>query len=138
MRIERIGKPIIKELPYFVFSLALLGVGEVIWKLWNIYHGIPMSGQITPQSLWGSLLIWITAGYFATLLIDKTKAWVKVLLYAILLVMWAIQNFLRMEYGSPISPTYLSLLFETNPDEAQGFFQMIVHLPNFVYTVKKA
>lgn len=137
MRIERIGKPIIKELPYFVFSLALLGVGEVIWKLWNIYHGIPMSGQITPQSLWGSLLIWITAGYFATLLIDKTKAWVKVLLYAILLVMWAIQNFLRMEYGSPISPTYLSLLFETNPDEAQGFFQMIVHLPNFVYTVKK-
>ncbi len=135
--LKKISHPVLKELPFFAFFLFLMGIGEVAWKLWYMYHDIPLSGQITLRSLWGAVFIWLAADYFATLIIYKTKPWVKFVFYALLLVMWAIQNFLRMEYGSPISPTYLTLLFETNPEETRGFLKMILHSPNFLYTIKK-
>lgn len=131
-------KPIIKELPFFLIFFLLMGAGEIGWKIIYVLRGVTLSGQISLVVLLESLLIWFFFAYvWACVFLKYPKKWLKILVYFILFLMYAIQAFLRLEFGSPISPTYLRLLIETNPEETRDFITTYVHSPSISFVLKK-
>lgn len=138
MRIQSIYKPFVNELPFFLMFFALMGAGEVGWKILYLLRGGTLDGQITLKILLESLSIWFLFAYgWACIFVKYPKKWLKVSVYALLFLMYCIQTFLRLEFGSPISPTYLLLLLETNPEEANDFITTYINSPSIPAILKK-
>ena len=121
-----------------MFFMLLMGawltlkqlIGHIILSLYPGHPFMPFFDQL------GYLSIWFLFAYLLSLLITKTNKYVKVFLYVTALVAFAIQHFLKVNFGEPISPTYILLLTETNARESKEFLYQYVFSSAILPTLK--
>lgn len=116
--------PIIRELPFFVFTFLLLGERAL--------HGIHSqlvepSAKVTAVNLAGQVTIVFVMAYLLTVLVSWVgKRWLKVALYALFIILFAITQFLQFNFDMKINPQALVLVAETSYREASGFLDMFL------------
>ena len=116
--------PIIKELPFFVFSFLLLGE-----KALRSIHSqiVDPSPKITSFNLAGQISIVFVMAYLLTFVVSLTgKKWLKTAFYVVIVSLFAISQFLWFNFQMKINPQALVLLAETNAREASGFLDMFL------------
>ena len=114
--------PILRELPFFVIIFLLLGSRA----LSGIHSQLadPSSGGNNWLSLSGETAICFLMSYLLTALVAAVdKRWLKVLLYALVLFLFGVTEFLQYNFDMKINSQALTLLLETNTREASGFMQ---------------
>lgn len=117
---DKISKPLINQLPFIIIFMLLMGLVHMLQWI----HGrmVTFEEGITVFRLVGNVAIWFLAAYLLAAIIEGCgKKWVKILLYAITLVMFTIQSFLWANFDTPISSTILTLVAETDQRESEEF-----------------
>lgn len=136
--LHNVVTPIIKELPFVLVFLLLMGAWLTVKQTIGLFilalePGYPWTHFFEKLSY---LSIWFLFAFLLALLISKTNKFVKVLLYVVALLAYAIQHFLVTNFGEPISPTYILLLSETNARETGEFLNQYVFSSAVLPTLK--
>ena len=113
---NRLTNSLLSEYPFFLFSAAMYWQNTLFalreWTFWGVT-------QYTFLSLFYACLL--------TLLVKLCHSkWLKILLYAIGIIICFINIYLRLRFSSNISPNVFQLVFETNSQEASEFFSNYV------------
>ncbi len=83
------------------------------------------------------LSIWFLFAYlFALMFWHANNVYFKSFVYIILFSLFSIQHYLLQSFGSPITPTYLTLLAETNRNEINDFWNVYVSRVTILPTIK--
>lgn len=118
--IDWITKPLINQLPFIIIFMLLMGLVHMLQWI----HGriVTFEEGTTIFRLVGNVAIWFLVAYLLAIIIEGCgKKWVKILFYAITLVMFTIQSFLWANFDTPISSTILTLVAETDQRESEEF-----------------
>ena len=122
--LRSISIPVIKELPFFLIFLVLIGMRPLL----NIF--VPSTNpdpEYTALDLAGRFAIVVVFAYLFSLLIHLTgKRWVKILAYALVLVFFTVDLFLLRSFGMMLRPNVLMLIAETNGSESSEFMRLFV------------
>lgn len=111
--------PIAKNIVFFVISFTLLFLPSLIRDFSDVrywFMAIPVS---------------IGWAYLLSLFLTRI---LKTIIYVILSIVTIIELFIILSFGTRFSALILRLLFETNHDEASGFFSQYV-FPNLYYLI---
>ncbi len=116
--------PVIKELPFFVFTALML----IEQPIRNIHEQIVNpSFRTSVENLAGQVAIVFLFSYLLTALVAwARKKWLKISLYAIIGFLFAASQFLWHNFLMTINPQALVLVAETNKREASGFFDQFL------------
>lgn len=117
---DKISKPLVNQLPFIIIFMLMMGLVHMIQWI----HGrmVTFEERITVFHLIGNVAIWFMTAYLLAAFIEGCgKRWVKILFYAITLVMFTIQSFLWANFDTPISSTILTLVAETDQRESEEF-----------------
>lgn len=118
--LDKISKPLINQLPFITIFMLLMGLMHMLQWI----HGrmVTFEAGVTVFHLVGNVAIWFMTAYLLAAIIEGFgKRWVKILFYAITLVMFTIQSFLWANFDTPISSTILTLVAETDQRESEEF-----------------
>lgn len=118
--IEIISRPLINQLPFVIIFMLLMGLVHMLQWI----HGrlVTFEEGILVFRLIGNVAIWFLMAYMLATIIERCgKVWVKILIYAISLLMFTIQSFLWANFDTPITSTILTLVTETTTRESEEF-----------------
>lgn len=126
-----LSKSVIMELPFILVFMLMMGSENYVLSL---FYSLSYSHLINSFS---RLSIWLLFScLFAYMIFKANRRFFKISLYLILFSLFAIQHYLLQNFGSPISPTYLTLLAETNKEEVSNFARLYLSLENILPTIK--
>lgn len=119
--LNTISTPIIKEAPLFFITWFLAAFEPL-----RLLHGCIVGGY--KQRLWLFACVYIGiaslfAHIFASIAHIWRRTWVKVLLYAIIIALFIINIFLQLNFGNGLTPQYVIIIGETNPEESSEFLR---------------
>lgn len=117
----RLTHPIAEHLPFFLIGCLLMGY-PVILMGYCILIGIQtMYGWL---SFFGSMALVMGIGYVQVCLLHYyRKAWIKLLLYALMVILFAFYLFLLKVFDQSINPMVMTMMLETNGREASEFME---------------
>lgn len=125
--------PIIEEFPMFILTLLIANLGAM-----RVLHGCIVShyGLEAYEKIFRFLSVGTVISYlFAAIAYYTKKKYLKVLLYAIPIVLCIVNLFLIRSFGTILNPTYVLILGETNPGEASGFIRTFLFTRNGAITI---
>lgn len=143
MNVKTISKavsiPIIREFPFILCCLALMGVKGILSRIvQQCIYGVNI-GMPSNSVYFSFIFIWVFFIFLLTYLINKPKwGWLKWGAFGGVFLLFLIQDFLVQNFNSMISPTYLTLLAETNHNEASDFLSQFVLSKASMPTLKRA
>lgn len=121
---EYLLRPLATNLPLFLTTFVVLA--------WETLHNLAGSGvSFNTHPTWFDAMaraaIYLTYSWAIAAAVTATgKRWAKVLAYAVLLSLFAVERFLGSLFAMEISPFVLTLLGETTPEESQSFVHTFV------------
>lgn len=117
----RLTHPIAEHLPFFLIGCLLMGL-PVILMGYRILMGIEtMYGWL---SFFGSMALVMGIGYVQVCLLHYyRKAWIKLLLYALMVILFAFYLFMFKVFNQTINPMVMTMMLETNGREASEFME---------------
>lgn len=114
-----VAKPIVQELPFVVF-MTLLNSIEILQNIhgWIVSQDptntlIDFACRLCNSFVFVYVLTWLV------LLLHRR--WIKVFLYVIMLILFAVNYYVERQFQMMISPQLITLIFETNRSEATEF-----------------
>ncbi len=126
---RKVIEPIIQNIPLFIVSILLLGGFDVFYHQY-IFKENNAFGMF---SAYGEMIL--IAGLICYLSWYLRKLHLKILFYAILFIIYAVNTYLRYAYSTDVSAKILLLLFETNTKEITGFFKTYFLTPAMYKTI---
>jgi len=131
--LRTLADPIIEEFPLFILTLLIANLGAI-----RLLHGCIVAHYAI--GAYEKIFQFLSAGtvvsyLFAAIAFYAKKRYIKILLYAIPIVLFIINFFLLREFGTVLNPTYILILGETNPGEASGFIRTFLFSKGGVLTV---
>lgn len=136
---NHIVSPFVFEFPLFLCCSLMMGVKGVLSRIiQQSLHGTDIGA--TPILIHIShLLIWFTfLSCFIYICYRFRKKWFRWSIFALFFVLFIIQDFLVQNFNSMISPSYLTLLAETNKNEATEFISQFVISRTSLSTLKRS
>lgn len=119
-----IMQPVTAQLPLFVISFLLMAANPILRGLQalpQLAHGMwPENLTLSATYLGISLLI---AYCIALTAHAVNRRWVKILLYAIMVMLFGVFCFVELNFHSIITPTIMMAMAETNTGETGEFFE---------------
>lgn len=131
--LQALPKPIIEEFPLFVLTLVI----ATIWTLQYV-HGCIVAhyGLEAWKDAFSFISIATVFSYLFTLITFYTKKKsVRTICYAIPAVLFIINLFLKLNFGTILNPTYILILGETNQNEATDFLNTFLLSKNGAITI---
>ena len=116
---ELLGMPLVTELPIFLTCMAIYG-----FKTMRSIRAMMINPDptLSMERLWESLALYGLIGYvFSAINHFGAKRWIKYLTYAIILVLFLVEEFLGHNFELHISPGVFMLMGETTSREASEF-----------------
>ena len=130
--LQALSKPIIEEFPLFVITLVI----ATVWTL-QYLHGCIVAhyGFEAWKAVFSFISIAVVFSYIFTLITFYTKKKsIKIVCYAIPVILFIINLFLKLNFGTILNPTYILILGETNPNEASDFLDTFLFNKNGTIT----
>ena len=119
-----ITSPILRELPFFVAFILLIGTDTFRAIHSQIVKPDPNVGVL---NLVGQFSFVVMMAYIFTVIVASVgKRWLKIVFYIVIVALFTISTFLFQNFGMTIKPYNLTLLLESNGREASEFFRMFV------------
>lgn len=131
--LRTLADPIIEEFPLFILTLLIANLGTT-----RLLHGCLVAHYDIGayEKIFRFLSVGTVVSYLSAAIAYYTKKrYIKVLLYAIPIVLFIINFFLLLNFGTVLNPTYILILGETNPGEASGFIRTFLFSKGGVLTV---
>lgn len=131
--LHALADPIIEEFPLFILTLLIANLGTI-----RLLHGCLVAHYDIGayENIFRFLSVGTVVSYlFAAIAFYAKRRYIKVLLYAIPIVLFIINFFLLREFGTVLNPNYILILGETNPGEASGFIRTFLFSKGGVLTV---
>lgn len=117
-------RPVMSQLPLFVISFLLTSANTIYTGLkysQSLFHGV-WDENMTRVIVY--LSISLAIAYIIALIGHVARIrWVKITLYAFVLVLFGILCFVQLNFHSNITPTIIMAIAATNVSEAKEFFQ---------------
>lgn len=120
---KRVLRPISNNIPFFVSMLTLFILPSIISDFINGSNWKGVAVMVL-----STIHIYIFDAYIFNcilLILSKLKCKWGVFLYAITYITFIFDLFLILFYKRRIAPVFVRLIFETNPNEAKGFFSTL-------------
>ena len=130
--LRTLADPIIEEFPLFVITLVI----ATVWTL-QYLHGCIVAhyGFEAWKAVFSFISIAVVFSYIFTLITFYTKKKsIKIVCYAIPVILFIINLFLKLNFGTILNPTYILILGETNPNEASDFLDTFLFNKNGTIT----
>lgn len=127
-----LSKPIIEEFPLFILTLIIANLGAL-----RILHGCIVAhyGLDAYEKIFRFFSIGTVISYlFAAITLYTKKKYIKILCYGIPIVLFIINFFLILNFGTILNPSYVLILGETNTEEASGFLSTFLFSKNGAIT----
>lgn len=131
--LRTLADPIIEEFPLFILTLLIANIETL-----RLLHGCLVAHYSIDdyEKVFRFLSVGTVISYlFAAIAYYTKRKYIKVLLYAIPIVLFIINFFLLLNFGTVLNPTYILILGETNPGEASGFIRTFLFSKGGVLTV---
>lgn len=124
---DLISRPVILQMPFLIIFMVIMNVET----LQNIHGKLATGDTSYPFSdLLGRLCIVYLYGFILSCIITKiNKTWFKVLIYTICVSLFAIEECVTLLFDMRISPQLLTLITETNFEEATEFATTFLTTP---------
>ena len=133
-----LSKPIIEEFPLFVLTMVIASIEAL-----RLLHGCIVAHYAAK--------VWIQAFRFISIATTisylyaaftystnkriKVSRIIRVICYAIPIILFITNTFLRLNFGSPLNPSYILILGEINPREASDFLNTFLLSKNGAITL---
>lgn len=129
--LHALAEPIIEEFPLFILTLLIANLGTI-----RLLHDCIVAHNDIGAYEFRFLSAGTVVSYlFAAIAYYTKRRYIKVLLYAIPIVLFIINFFLLLNFGTVLNPTYILILGETNPGEASGFIRTFLFSKGGALTV---
>ena len=126
---DKLLKPVVENIPLFIISILLLGGGDFFYHQF-LFHDIDTAGVLIAYSemVFMSYMLCLLSYLFQ-------KIHLKILIYIVFFLIYALSCYLLYAYSTDIAPNLLLLLFETNSKEISGFWKTYLTTPPMLKTI---
>ena len=128
---DKIINPISEDIIHFIWFFFLLLAPSVVYWLkmpLDIMHVKSVILSV-PICLWSSYVCCVISNF------KYGSQYIRRIIYIILTLFAAIECYLLVFFGTRITEMIVQLVFETNSDEAAGFFQFYIFTRKFLFYI---
>lgn len=132
-----IANPVIRELPFIIAFLLLMGITEMV----GMIHGSLVAPQLYPPLL--DIAGWVGFSFLVAFVLASIVTYshlykLRFIWYSISLILYSVKAFLKVNFDWSITPAVLTMIAETNSTESSEFIKTYLTSPlslNILYTI---